>query len=214
MIVLRLFSILTLIAINGFFAAVEFSLVAIRHSRIRQLVKHGNPRARVVEALAADMGTVISGVQVGITLTSLALGYLGELTLAGLPRSDFPRSPGTICGHRRAYQRIDCCVCFADGAAGGARRTGAEEPEPGAGRARRAAGGAAIPVVFEHVSLGDCAAGRLRRKIREGPRREDGARAFGGPFGRRTAHPCGAGARARSACAGGRALHSRRNESR
>ncbi|MGB6233388.1 MAG: hemolysin family protein [Candidatus Acidiferrales bacterium] len=82
MIVLRLFSIFILIAINGFFAAVEFSLVAVRHSRIRQLVKHGNQSARVVETLTADMGMVVSGVQVGITLTSLALGYLGELTLA------------------------------------------------------------------------------------------------------------------------------------
>ena len=94
MIVLRLFSILILIAINGFFAAVEFSLVAIRHSRIRQLVKHGNASARIVETLAADMGTVVSGVQVGITLTSLALGYLGELTLARFLDPIFREVPG------------------------------------------------------------------------------------------------------------------------
>lgn len=94
MIVLRLFAILILIAINAFFAAVEFSLVAMRQSRIRQLVKHGNPRARVVETLAADIGTVVSGVQVGITLTSLALGYLGELTLAGFLDPIFRAVPG------------------------------------------------------------------------------------------------------------------------
>ena len=94
MIVLRLFLILVLIAINGFFAAVEFSLVAMRQSRIRQLVKQGNARARVVEALAADMGAVVSGVQVGITLTSLALGYLGELTLARFLESLFREIPG------------------------------------------------------------------------------------------------------------------------
>lgn len=82
MIVLQFFGILCLIAINAFFAAVEFSLVAVRHSRVRQLIEHGDPRARVVESLLADMGTVVSGVQVGITLTSLALGYFGELTLA------------------------------------------------------------------------------------------------------------------------------------
>ena len=82
MIAVRLFGILVLIAINAFFAAVEFSLVAVRHSRIRQLIEQGDTRARVVEALIADMASVISGVQVGITLTSLALGYLGELTLA------------------------------------------------------------------------------------------------------------------------------------
>ncbi|HEV2297575.1 MAG TPA: hemolysin family protein [Candidatus Acidoferrales bacterium] len=82
MIVLQFFGILCIIAINAFFAAVEFSLVAVRHSRVRQLIEHGDPRARVVESLLADMGTVVSGVQVGITLTSLALGYFGELTLA------------------------------------------------------------------------------------------------------------------------------------
>lgn len=94
MIVLRLFLILVLIAINGFFAAVEFSLVAMRQSRIRQLVKQGNLRAKIVETLAADMGTVVSGVQVGITLTSLALGYLGELTLAGFLDPLFHDVPG------------------------------------------------------------------------------------------------------------------------
>lgn len=82
MIALHLFVIFVLIAVNAFFAAVEFSLVAVRHSRVRQLVEQGDARARVVEFLIADMGTVISGVQVGITLTSLALGYLGELALA------------------------------------------------------------------------------------------------------------------------------------
>ena len=82
MIVLQFFGILSLIAINAFFSAVEFSLVAVRHSRVRQLIEQGDLRARVVESLLADMGTVVSGVQVGITLTSLALGYIGELTLA------------------------------------------------------------------------------------------------------------------------------------
>src|SRR5690348_14261601 len=82
MIVLQFFGILCLIAINAFFSAVEFSLVAVRHSRVRQLIEHGDSRARIVESLLADMGTVVSGVQVGITLTSLALGYIGEATLA------------------------------------------------------------------------------------------------------------------------------------
>ncbi|MGC1934485.1 MAG: CNNM domain-containing protein, partial [Candidatus Acidiferrales bacterium] len=64
MIAVRLFGILALIAINAFFAAVEFSLVAVRHSRIRQLVELGDMRARVVESLITDLGTVVSGVQV------------------------------------------------------------------------------------------------------------------------------------------------------
>jgi putative hemolysin len=82
MFVVRLIGVLTLVALNGFFAATEFSLVAVRLSRVRQLVASGDARAKIVEALLGDLQRVVSGVQVGITLTSLALGALGESTLA------------------------------------------------------------------------------------------------------------------------------------
>jgi putative hemolysin len=82
MLFLRLVGVLALVLVNAFFAATEFSVVAVRHSRIRQLAQKGNARAKIVEGLIADLGRVISGVQVGITLTSLALGYVGEITLA------------------------------------------------------------------------------------------------------------------------------------
>lgn len=71
-------------AVNGFFAAVEFSLVAVRHSRVRQLVEEGGFRARIVLDLIGKLDRVVSGVQVGVTLTSLGLGALGESTLASL----------------------------------------------------------------------------------------------------------------------------------
>lgn len=82
MFAVRLIGVLALVALNGFFAAAEFSLVAVRLSRVRQLVAKGDTRARVVERLLADLHRVVSGVQVGITLTSLAIGALGEGTLA------------------------------------------------------------------------------------------------------------------------------------
>src|SRR5271170_98512 len=82
MFAVRLIGVLALVALNGFFAATEFSLVAVRLSRVRQLVAKGDMRARVVERLLADLHRVVSGVQVGITLTSLAIGALGEATLA------------------------------------------------------------------------------------------------------------------------------------
>jgi CBS domain containing-hemolysin-like protein len=82
MFAVRLIGVLALVALNGFFAAAEFSLVAVRISRVRQLVAKGDMRARVVERLLADLHRVVSGVQVGITLTSLAIGALGEATLA------------------------------------------------------------------------------------------------------------------------------------
>jgi CBS domain containing-hemolysin-like protein len=84
MIALHLFGVLLLVGINAFFAATEFSLVAVRLSRVRQLVEKGDPRAKIVEILLGNIGRVVSGVQVGITLSSLSLGYIGEITLAGI----------------------------------------------------------------------------------------------------------------------------------
>jgi putative hemolysin len=84
MIALHLFAVLALVCINAFFSAAEFSLVAVRQSRVRQLVEKGDARAKIVEHLLSDLSQVVSGVQVGITLSSLSLGYLGEVTLAGI----------------------------------------------------------------------------------------------------------------------------------
>jgi CBS domain containing-hemolysin-like protein len=79
---LHLFGVLLLIGVNAFFAATEFSLVAVRVSRVRQLSEKGDARAKIVEYLLGDIGRVVSGVQVGITIASLLLGYLGEVTLS------------------------------------------------------------------------------------------------------------------------------------
>ncbi len=95
MFAVRLIGVLALVALNGFFAAAEFSLVAVRLSRVRQLVQKGDLRARVVEALLGDLHRVVSGVQLGITLCSLSLGALGESTLAGIFQSIWPSTVGT-----------------------------------------------------------------------------------------------------------------------
>lgn len=79
---LHLFGVLFLVGVNAFFSATEFSLVAVRDSRVRQLIERGDPRAKIVGELIADLNRVVSGVQVGITICSLLLGYLGETTLA------------------------------------------------------------------------------------------------------------------------------------
>lgn len=94
MFAVRLIGVLGLIALNGFFAATEFSLVAVRLSRVRQLVAKGNARARVVEVLLQDLHRVVSGVQLGITLTSLAIGALGEVTLARAFQTFWPGTTG------------------------------------------------------------------------------------------------------------------------
>jgi putative hemolysin len=90
MFLLRLIGVFVLVGLNGFFAAVEFSLVAVRMSRVRQLVARGSSQAKMVEQLLGDLRRVVSGVQVGITLTSLAIGALGELTLATLVQGVMP----------------------------------------------------------------------------------------------------------------------------
>jgi putative hemolysin len=81
-ILIRLFGVLALICVNAFFAATEFALVAVRLSRVRQLVKRGNANARIVQDLVSHLERVVSGVQVGITLATIALGFIGEFTLA------------------------------------------------------------------------------------------------------------------------------------
>jgi putative hemolysin len=95
MIGLRLLAVLMLVGINGFFAAAEFSLVAVRASRIRQLMERGDRRARIVNQLLSQLDRVVSGVQVGITLTSLAIGALGEPVFAQLFRPMLDWLPGS-----------------------------------------------------------------------------------------------------------------------
>jgi len=90
MFLLRVIGVLLLVAMNGFFAAAEFSLVAVRMSRVRQLVAKGNAQAKIVEHLLSDLHRVVSGVQVGITVSSLAIGALGEATLAKLVQQVMP----------------------------------------------------------------------------------------------------------------------------
>jgi len=95
MIGLRLLAVLLLVGINGFFASAEFSLVAVRASRVRQLLERGDARARIVQLLLGQLDRVVSGVQVGITLTSLAIGALGEPAVAQLFRPLLDWLPGS-----------------------------------------------------------------------------------------------------------------------
>lgn len=71
-----------LIAINAFFTAAEFSIVSVRRSRISQLVKSGDVQAQTVQSLQKGIERLLSTTQLGITLSSLALGWIGESTIA------------------------------------------------------------------------------------------------------------------------------------
>lgn len=83
-IALRLLSVFLLIAINAFFVAAEFSIVSVRQSRINQLASAGDVQARTVQDLQRSIDRMLSTAQLGITLSSLALGWIGEKTVAVL----------------------------------------------------------------------------------------------------------------------------------
>jgi CBS domain containing-hemolysin-like protein len=82
--ILFLLSIPALILLNGLFVAAEFSLVAVRRTRVEQLVNEGVRKARYVESAIAGINRSIAATQLGITLASIALGFVGEPALARL----------------------------------------------------------------------------------------------------------------------------------
>ncbi|HKZ27986.1 MAG TPA: hemolysin family protein [Rubrobacteraceae bacterium] len=81
---LNLFLALVLVALNGFFVAAEFALVRVRESRITQLEQEGSARAGVVHGVLRDLDSYLSVCQVGITVASLGLGWVGEPAVAHL----------------------------------------------------------------------------------------------------------------------------------
>ena len=80
----RLLFVLLLVLLNAFFVAAEFALVAARRSKIDQLAAEGDRSAAVVQRALSQLDRYISGTQLGITLASLALGWIGEPALAVL----------------------------------------------------------------------------------------------------------------------------------
>ena len=81
-VLLRVFLILLLIAANAFFAAAEFALVSVRDTRIQELIEARRIGARIVQRLHRNLDEVVNGVQLGITVVSLTLGWVGEPVLA------------------------------------------------------------------------------------------------------------------------------------
>ncbi|MES1025823.1 hemolysin family protein [Gloeocapsa sp. BRSZ] len=90
---LRLLSVLLLIAINAFFVAAEFSMVSVRRSRIHQLVEAGDAPAITLQSLQHSIERLLSTTQLGITLSSLALGWIGESTMAVLVATGLAQLP-------------------------------------------------------------------------------------------------------------------------
>lgn len=83
-VLLRLLAVGLLVAANAFFVAAEFALVSVRDTRIQQLVEAGRVGSRTVQRLHQNIDEVLNAVQLGITLASLALGWVGEPALSRL----------------------------------------------------------------------------------------------------------------------------------
>jgi CBS domain containing-hemolysin-like protein len=127
-VLLRVFLILLLVAANAFFAAAEFALVSIRDTRIQQLIEARRIGARTVQRLHRNLDEVVNGVQLGITVVSLTLGWVGEPLLAQIMQGWVGDVPHVmIYAHGAAI-----LIAF------GLIRAGSEVPGPAAGRASRA----------------------------------------------------------------------------
>jgi len=83
---IRFITLLFILVTNDFFAAAEVSLVSVRQSRLRELAAQGNAGAQSALSLLANPGRLLSVTQVGVTLSSLGLGWAGEDTLYGILR--------------------------------------------------------------------------------------------------------------------------------
>src|SRR5688572_13832540 len=83
-IVCRLLAEIAMVFANGFFVAAEFAIVTVRKTRVDQLIAEGNWRAHAVRRAVSDPDSYIAATQLGITMASIGLGWIGEPALASL----------------------------------------------------------------------------------------------------------------------------------
>jgi CBS domain containing-hemolysin-like protein len=88
--------VLLFVLLNGYFVASEFALVSVRKTRITELAKKGSKRAKMVQGAIDELDNYISATQLGITLASLALGWIGEPAIAHFLEPFFRFLPETL----------------------------------------------------------------------------------------------------------------------
>jgi magnesium and cobalt exporter, CNNM family len=93
---LRLLAVVVLVVANAFFVAAEFALVGARRTRLDELARSGDGKARLARRAVQSLDRYISATQLGITLASLGLGWIGEPSLAGLIDGAFDWLPGRL----------------------------------------------------------------------------------------------------------------------
>lgn len=95
---LKVAAVVALVLANGFFVAAEFSLVSVRRTRVDELIAQGNAAARVVRQAIEDPDRFIAATQLGITIASLGLGWIGEPALAHHIEPLLGALPGNLIG--------------------------------------------------------------------------------------------------------------------
>lgn len=80
--IINLIIIILLVLMNGFFVASEFAIVKLRGSRLETLIYEGNLKAKYCKSIKQDLNSYLSACQLGITLASLGLGWIGEPTIS------------------------------------------------------------------------------------------------------------------------------------
>jgi putative hemolysin len=113
--VLSLLAVPLLVLLNAFFVAAEFALVAVRRTRVDEMVNHRKVGALAVKNAIEHLDDAIAATQLGITLASLALGWIGEPTLARviMPLFSFlPEEGSWIASHSMATIVAFTCITF------------------------------------------------------------------------------------------------------
>ncbi len=111
-IVLGLVAVVLLVAANGLFVATEFSYVAVRRTRVEQLATQGHARARVLLGALKELDQYIAATQLGITMSSLALGWVGEPALGRVIEPPIERLAGAA-GAEAATHAVAFVIAFA-----------------------------------------------------------------------------------------------------
>jgi len=110
-ILLKVLAVLVLVGLNGFFVAAEFALVKVRDTQLQPLIAHGNRRARMAQHILQNLDAYLSAAQLGITLASLALGWIGEPIFEALLKPVF----GWLGWTGEEWHRVRATSAFAIG---------------------------------------------------------------------------------------------------
>ncbi|RPH91205.1 MAG: HlyC/CorC family transporter [Chroococcales cyanobacterium metabat2.561] len=108
----RLILVFLLIVLNAFFVAAEFSLVSVRRTRVSQLVAAGDVPAQTVQSLQRSLDRLLSTTQLGITLSSLALGWIGESTMTVFVRKLLIFLPFSLNWQNLLSHGFSLCLAF------------------------------------------------------------------------------------------------------